>query len=154
VILHPVLNTYLIYDKTINKFIRAAIYYLRTLLILTFASLFGTNDDFDGIYDYLVENNLYLYILPYFTVIPINKLFECLVQDPQKIDANQAPIPWYKSRQCFGLFLGAIVSTIAIVVNYIGAAQNTPSQTRVWRYDFVFTLVQDLVLTPLIFMIL
>ena len=95
----------------------------------------------------MLDINPYIIALPYFTVIPVNWLFEYLIITPPNLAQKHK---WLRIKRCFGMGLGVIFALGAILSIYILAANKSEEQNLAWKYDFCFTISQDVILVPLI----
>jgi len=87
---HPLATIYLIpkYER-LSKSARALVFYTRNLLLLSFTSLFSGPARSEVAYDYQqafkisFDFNIYLLLLPYFTIQPLLLVVKLLMKDLQ-----------------------------------------------------------------------
>mmetsp|Transcript_39062 Transcript_39062/g.34749 ORF Transcript_39062/g.34749 Transcript_39062/m.34749 type:complete len:225 (-) Transcript_39062:502-1176(-) len=147
---HPYLSLFYLYAPELPKSTRTPIVYLRIMLMLAFSSIFGTSGEFNGLLEWLLEVNFYLILMPFFTVIPINILFEYLIQNPPDINKLSGPArKLVKIKYGLGVFLGFISTLGAFYAIWVLAANKTRDESISWTCDFVFIILQDMMLMPL-----
>mmetsp|Transcript_27986 Transcript_27986/g.24676 ORF Transcript_27986/g.24676 Transcript_27986/m.24676 type:complete len:181 (+) Transcript_27986:1168-1710(+) len=152
-ICHPFFNLFFIYQPELSKAKRASIYYLRLMLMFAFSSLFGTSDSIENVEDFINDViNPYLILLPYVTVIPINRLFECLVAEHPKYAQMKKLPTCVKVRRVITWIVGIIATLGSVFIIYVLAANKTLEQNDSWKYDFLFVVGQDFIITPLLIM--
>jgi len=155
IMFQPLLNLFFIYSKELPKTYRNVIYFMRLITALMFSSIFGTTQTFNDIGEYLIDVNPYLYILPYFTVIPICTLFEYFLRKPPPAHAITTRLRRiFLVKRILGVFFGIIGSGGSIFVIFVLAANKDEEQNKAWRYDFGFTLIMDNLINPLLFILI
>ena len=103
----------------------------------------------------MIDVNPYLYILPYFTVIPICTLFEYFLRKPPPAHAITTRLRRIVLvKRILGVFFGIIGSGGSIFVIFVLAANKDEEQNKAWRYDFGFTLIMDNIINPLLFILI
>jgi len=155
VVSNPLLNLFTLYTPEMSKALRCVTYYLRIITMLAFTSIFASSGEFDGIMSYLLDViNIWILLLPYFTVIPINIAFEYLIQIPEASSLPGGKIPkWIKIKHYFGIFLGILSSLGCTYIIFVLAANKSYHQNRAWKYDFIFTFCQDNFIVPILFFV-
>ena len=125
------------------------------MTMFAFSSLFGSSDSINNVNDFINDViNPYLILLPYFLVIPINKIFEGLISVPTRYQ-NKEKIPkWVKIKKYIGIGIGVLSAFGCIFIIYILAANKSKEQNDSWMYDFSWMVFQDFFFTPLIFILL
>jgi len=125
-IFHPIINIYTVYMPEFPKTTRAGITYFRMIMMLAFSSIFGTSEDFEGLAEYLTDFNIYLILLPYFTVVPIYTFLEFLIRDPppEKTQSRSTTKCFFYKKK-IGLGLSFILTVLCIAAIYILAANKS-----------------------------
>ena len=151
--------------EELPKTTRALLYYARNLLALAFASLFSgpTRSDTSETYQTLsitFDFNIYLVLLPFVTIIPIEFLIEWLLK--VEIKRKKAATKEQKNFKHFlGIFkinVGYLVAGATLLGSLLAimivSANMTPFQRLAWTINFIQLILQDNLLNYVGYLIL
>lgn len=119
------------------------------MLMVTFTTIFEKPKDGDILAN-LIQLNLILIAMPYFSVIPINKILDNLIKDfPVELRPKIRPV-WRYLKLIAGWTLAAIIMGGCIFIILVISANQTEQERISWLADFIFVFALDCFANPFV----
>jgi len=132
-------NAFIFKDIIYTKSLRATIYYMRVMLMLTFSALFKSSDGLNSDEGFRIDP--YIIALPILTVYPIKMLLGLLIKPTTNERKNfKKKKSKFSAKRAIGLFLTFTVCGGCIYCIFLVAATNTESEALKWTFDFALIM--------------